>query len=649
MAIYYADPSVSSGGSGTLASPWSLRRALSSGPGPGDTLYLRGGTYYGGFTAAISGLSGNPVKIKPYPGEQYVIEQYVSGTLTSAINASTTTLSITFANGSATDLTNGDDIVIDGNVGLGTAESCHILSSSGNPFTVIRARDGTGTVNGVTGYAHSAGALVYASVNAVNVTGNYQQWWGCDPNVEPWKLSTIKCSNPIRSFNPSLAAGTDSPPWQRCRAAFTASNVAGLQIIGLIIRDSNDGIFITGAGGGHVMADLLAYNNGHVDATRGHGQPMYIHTETGATAKDIVSFSNFGSGWKFYGVNGAVINCVGRRIFSFNNMAPASYVGNPGGFASNKYLEGNAFIGSENDQMSDCAIYDSVFWAPYDSIMTFPMFKIGHGQDCHNFIIDNNWIIGGDQIMTITLQKSLTFTRNTIVLSTGSSQSSDCVTSDADTGDLAAWTWGTSGNINTFYNKGYLGSDPEPYNLQFYLNGVARTNEFGSGHLAYDRPATTSDWLGHTGLTFDYHASTLPTGTGGYSFNTAPSDNIDARTVVAIVKWDGTATGTFSLPSSVFTAAGFASGEDYRIHNALNYDGDTPITGTYSGSAVSIASGSFTHAKPEGFTTQDYRGNTWSLGFGTLIIYNTGTGGGGPGPGPGPGNSPSSARCYVSL
>src|SRR5258705_10764463 len=53
---YYASPSGSSGGDGSQQGPWDLRTALAGGNGkvqPGDTVWLRAGTYKGPFTVTV--------------------------------------------------------------------------------------------------------------------------------------------------------------------------------------------------------------------------------------------------------------------------------------------------------------------------------------------------------------------------------------------------------------------------------------------------------------------------------------------------------------------------------------------------------------------------------------------------------------------
>jgi hypothetical protein len=76
---WYAAPSPkgSPTGSGGIERPWDLQTALAGGNGkvqPGDTVWLRGGTYRGTFTASVSGSPGAPVVVRQYPGERATID-----------------------------------------------------------------------------------------------------------------------------------------------------------------------------------------------------------------------------------------------------------------------------------------------------------------------------------------------------------------------------------------------------------------------------------------------------------------------------------------------------------------------------------------------------------------------------------------------
>jgi hypothetical protein len=74
---WYAAPNGSSSGAGTMSSPWGLATALAGAGGtvqPGDTIWLRGGTYTGKQVSTVAGVSGKPVVIRQYPGERATLD-----------------------------------------------------------------------------------------------------------------------------------------------------------------------------------------------------------------------------------------------------------------------------------------------------------------------------------------------------------------------------------------------------------------------------------------------------------------------------------------------------------------------------------------------------------------------------------------------
>jgi hypothetical protein len=76
-AGFYVSPTGSSGNPGTKAGPWSLSYALGGAGGqiqPGDTVWLRGGTYSGYFSTSLNGTSSAPIIFRGYPGEQPKID-----------------------------------------------------------------------------------------------------------------------------------------------------------------------------------------------------------------------------------------------------------------------------------------------------------------------------------------------------------------------------------------------------------------------------------------------------------------------------------------------------------------------------------------------------------------------------------------------
>jgi len=79
---YYASPTASVNGTGTFSNPWKLQTALDQPAAvqPGDTIWLRGGTYTGRFTSYLNGTSAQPIVVRQYTGERATIDGGASGT-----------------------------------------------------------------------------------------------------------------------------------------------------------------------------------------------------------------------------------------------------------------------------------------------------------------------------------------------------------------------------------------------------------------------------------------------------------------------------------------------------------------------------------------------------------------------------------------
>lgn len=63
-------------GAGTLADPWSIEYAFShpSEVQPGDTIWLHGGTYSGGYASYITGIASMPITVRGYPAERPILD-----------------------------------------------------------------------------------------------------------------------------------------------------------------------------------------------------------------------------------------------------------------------------------------------------------------------------------------------------------------------------------------------------------------------------------------------------------------------------------------------------------------------------------------------------------------------------------------------
>lgn len=74
----YVSTTGSDSSNGSLATPWRTITFATSKLLPGDTLYVRGGTYSGRATVSISGTPAAPITIRAYPGETPVFDSGIA-------------------------------------------------------------------------------------------------------------------------------------------------------------------------------------------------------------------------------------------------------------------------------------------------------------------------------------------------------------------------------------------------------------------------------------------------------------------------------------------------------------------------------------------------------------------------------------------
>jgi hypothetical protein len=69
----YVAPNGTNKNAGTMRLPWDLQTAMETAQ-PGETVWLRGGTYSGTFVCWVSGKQGQPIIFRQYPGEKVSID-----------------------------------------------------------------------------------------------------------------------------------------------------------------------------------------------------------------------------------------------------------------------------------------------------------------------------------------------------------------------------------------------------------------------------------------------------------------------------------------------------------------------------------------------------------------------------------------------
>ncbi len=91
-ADFYVSPTASASGTGSFSNPWRLQDALDqpSAVHPGDTIWLRGGTYSGTFVSYLDGTSASPIIVRQYAGEQATLDGGSSTTANLSVRGSYT-------------------------------------------------------------------------------------------------------------------------------------------------------------------------------------------------------------------------------------------------------------------------------------------------------------------------------------------------------------------------------------------------------------------------------------------------------------------------------------------------------------------------------------------------------------------------------
>lgn len=73
---YYVSPAGTASGTGSRDNPWDVATALAQPPAvhPGDTIWLRGGTYKGHFTSSLRGSASKPIVVRQYADERATLD-----------------------------------------------------------------------------------------------------------------------------------------------------------------------------------------------------------------------------------------------------------------------------------------------------------------------------------------------------------------------------------------------------------------------------------------------------------------------------------------------------------------------------------------------------------------------------------------------
>lgn len=373
---YYASPTGSASGSGSLAGPWDLQTALNKTAlvTGGKTLCLRGGTYTGKFRSQLSGAI-----VRSAPGEWAKIDGYRTTTLPSSITATQTSFAVQNASGV---LDGGsDELVIGGEV-------IKVFAKSGNNITGS-IRGASNSLNGA--QAHAASSTVIFGGDVLYVAGS----------------STTYRDLEITNGRPSRDGNTENQEVGRGNGVTVVG--AGNKLVNLIVHDNLSGIFTSSASSNTEIYGCLSYNNGMharrdgVEEGLGHG--LYLENGSGYSRvyEDIV-LNNFNLGMQGYGVtapyiggdiNGTMIANSGAPLGKFGNVNIRNY---------------NLILGPDSQISPTAVLRNSHFFHPMST--DGYSVKFGYGAGVGVGTITGNSFVGGGTLFEIANTLSASVSNN---------------------------------------------------------------------------------------------------------------------------------------------------------------------------------------------------------------------------------------------
>ena len=575
-ATYYASPT----GSGTacsIGSPCGLQSGLDK-LIAGDTLLLRGGTYTGRFTSSASCSSGSPCYVKSYcanvglgcgpggvtnPSEWATLEGYFTATLNGAITSGSTQLTLSGAQSGL--FAAGQDVLIDNEVILLNS------LSSGTTFNILRGQSGGGAAA-----SHSTGATVLPAVGEVLLIASSGQY----VTYQDFRVTN---SNPTRDY-PDVSADV-----QGRRITCIDDFAPHSKLINLVVDNGLNGVGFWDTATNSDIYGVVTFNNGMDDTERSHGHGIYTQNPSGQgskTIKEVVSFNNYATGAKAFGVSGPASDYFIEGVVSFNNGSSGTFSGNSAGYGTDKrwvnLLVGTQSAGVDNITVQNCYAYHPSGVKPEQNNMAAAYDAGGNGTGTWQ----NNYILGSGQSFKAKDWTNFTFTGNTVFTTVLTDQSLNEETIRLQRAGGPASNYHFSNNT--------------------YWDTTTPFTGCGSARLPFRDSETTSPCNSSLEgpLSFaQWQAIAAGWDTGSTHTETAPTSNVtvvrpnvyDAnRANVIIMNW--THANSVSVDVS---SLGWNNGDSYSIIAYENFP-TVSQTGTISGSTVSFTCNGSTVVAPVG-------------------------------------------------
>ena len=578
---WYVATTGASNNAGSLASPWDLQTALNGGfPAnsvqPGDTIWVRGGTYNKtdtNWSGTLVGTALNPILIRNYLGDHPALQEraIIQETNTSAaatsgattvngVNGSgSSTLSIAKAAGVNQPLAKGAQITIASGpaVGVYVCNSATTLTAGGNTSVSIlpNLRGATAGGEAITL------TLIPSGVDNLNFNGlQFVRFWGVEFNVV-LATRTLEggSSNNFECFN---------------------SNVDGIKLIHAILHDGAGNCFVDYQSNDFEQYGCISYNAGDADPNVGDGGGHHLYGHHQGIVKRLraernIYFNDHGVSVQFYSTAG-VRDFEEGWDFVYNvifNSGTLNNLANTGGKDATNFVMGGAA-----ETMHDVTVDHNYFWnANNYGDRNIQVGFNATGRLGANIVVTNNYGFGGGSGFgvvhfngTLAAGGSVTFTGNEFVVQAAAAGWNGNAARFADTLPApAGWTVG-----NNIYHR--VQGTGEPPISAF----VTSAHPFG----------TIAQWISDTGFSTDTSPATNPTTT---KVVTIPTTKYEAaRGHVIYYNYAGLSSIPFN-PGDL----GLVIGDTFFVHDVRNVwagvggQPGTPVVVT--GGVIAASGGAF--------------------------------------------------------
>ncbi len=537
---HYVAPTGTPGAAGTLADPWDLQTALSQPPGvaPGDTIWLRGGTYGGAHTSLLAGTEASPITVRAYRRERVVID-YATNTNCNPAAPDDCTASNRRCNALTVPACSHDVVFRD---------------------LEITSSEAGGRVSLPPGGCASAPSCCYVD--------------GVAPPLKP------ECG--------------DTPPGI-ARAQWNPVHVLGhgITLVNLVVHDGGTGIVADSFAIDTEVYGALSFNNGWVDPVSGHGHGSDVENATPSWApsakqvRNSVLWNNFGDGFHSAADWGHfVANLEADEVVAFNNgapaasfwaTAPATYPAGQGARRPNFVLEGKE--SPYREVVRAARLYQPLTSAAVPN-------RLGHGDfaDLGNtagdIVLEDSYVASAGTPLRLERIDTMRMTGNTLVggatAAVGDGESVVHLVKYECKNAFESWWVPEYAQI----------LDDNDY---FYNGGSATPFHFEVGSSQY---VDFAGWM--AGLKNGREAAS--TYTAGLPTNNAvfvqPNTWEAGRAHVVIYNWAGSSSVAVSL-----AGIGLAEGQSYKVYNLQAFDlaavsdwfGTAVATGTYGSASPSVA------------------------------------------------------------